>query len=160
MSWASTGTSAVGGRRAGAPVGRRRAMGHTALTAVLLVVGSTTVTLLAYLTAGPSGSVTAFVVMQTLLGLLVLTYLVRWRTAAGLRAGVPALPWVGAAGFAAYVVTPTSWTGSALFWWQLVEPGLLAFLLDLPVWMAAVALGVLWASSQQRLVHPPATPYG
>jgi hypothetical protein len=159
MSWASTGGQVRGTARQGAAL-TRRAVGHTVLTALVLLVGFGVVTVLAYLTAGPSGSPTAFAIMQTVLGLLVVAYLVRWRTVAALRAGVAALPWMAAAGLAAYVLTPSSWTGSALFWWQLLDPGPLAFLLDLPVWMAAVALGVLWASTQQQLVRGPATPYG
>lgn len=159
MSWAST-RGQVGDATRPRTAVTGRALGHTALTAVVLLVGFAVVTVLAYLTAGPSGSATAFSVMQTVLGLLVVTYLVRWRTVAALRAGLPALPWMAAAGLVAYGLTPSSWTGSALFWWQLLDPGPLAFVLDLPVWMAAVALGVLWASTQQQLVRGPATPYG
>jgi hypothetical protein len=160
MSWASTGGQVTGATGAVGALDRGRATRHTVLTALVLLIGFSVVTLLSYLTAGPSGSVTAFTVMQSVLGLLVLTYLVRWRTVAALRAGVPALPWIAVAGLVAYVLTPSSWTGTALFWWQLLDPGPLAFALDLPVWMAAVALGVLWASTQQQLVRGPATPYG
>ncbi len=160
MSWASTGGEVSRAPRRGTAVTRGRVLVHTALAALAPLVGFTLVTVIAYFTAGPSGSVSAFAVLQTVLGLLVVTYLVRWRTVAGLRAGIPALPWAGVAGLVAYVLTPSSWTGSALFWWQLLEPGPLTFVLDLPVWMAAVALGVLWAGAQQQLDRGPATPYG
>lgn len=160
MSWASTGGEVAGAPRPRGAVGQGRILAHTALATLAPLVGFTFVTAIAYFTAGPSGSVTVFAVLQTVLGLLVVTYLVRWRTVAGLRAGIPALPWIGVAGFLAYVLTPSSWTGSALFWWQLLDPGPLTFLLDLPVWMAAVALGVLWATTQQQLERGPATPYG
>lgn len=160
MSWANTSTPVRTVPRWLGAATWGRAIGQSALSVLLLVIGFTVVTVLAYLTAGPTGSVGTFVVVQTVLGLLVVMFLVRWRVAAGLRSGLPALPWAALSGFIAYVVVPGSWTGSALFWWQLVDRGPLAFFLDLPVWMAAVALGVLWGASQQELVRGPATPYG
>jgi len=129
------------------------------VSVVVLVIASTLVAVLAFFIAGPTGNPTTFGVVSTGILLPVVAYLVRWRVVAGLRAGIPALPWTAAACVLAYVVTPASWGGTALFWWTLVDPGPLAFVLDLPVWSAAVALGVLWGGSQQKLVTS-ATPYG
>lgn len=168
MSWASS--QATGGPVAGRPVtgaprrtAPRPALGpvvlHAALTVVVLVVAFSAVTVLAYLTAGPAGSVATFAILQTVVGLLVVIYLLRWRTVAGLRKGIPALPSAAVAGMVAYVVAPASWTGSALFWWQLLDSGPLTFALDLLVWAAAVGLGILWAGTQQQLVVQH-TPYG
>lgn len=160
MSWASTGGQVARAPRRSTPRPSRGPLVlHVVVTAVVLVVGFSVVTVLAYLTAGPAGSVATFAVLQTVVGLLVVIYLLRWRTAAGLRKGIPALPSAAVAGVLAYVAVPASWTGSALFWWRLLDAGPLTFGLDLLVWAAAVGLGILWAASQQRLVVQH-TPYG
>jgi hypothetical protein len=59
-----------------------------------------------------------------------------------------------------YLLLPSAWTAKALFWWQLVDAGFVTWLLDLPVWIVVVGLGLLWVSSQQELESGPATPYG
>ncbi len=133
---------------------------HVALTVVVLVVAFNLVGLIGYFIAGPTGSVETFVIVQSALGLLVVASVVRWRTVAGLRRGLPALTWTGVPAAVAYLLLPSAWTGSALFWWQLLEPGFLTWLLDLPAWLAVVGLGLLWGASQQDLDTGPATPYG
>jgi hypothetical protein len=159
MSWASSQQSTVAPRQ-GRPVAQRGpAVRHLVVSTLALVVASVVIAVLAFLIAGPTGNPSTFAVLSTLLGLPVLVYLVRWRTVAALRGGVPAVPWVLAAAVLAYVVSPVSWGGTALFWWTLVDPGPLAFALDLPVWAAAAGLGILWGGSQQKLVVS-ATPYG
>lgn len=162
MSWASSERTqaapraGVRGRGAGAPGVPVR---HLVVSVVVLVLASTFVAVLAFFIAGPTGNASTFGVVSTLFMVPLVAYLVRWRVVVGLRNGVPALPWTAAACVAAYLVTPASWGGTALFWWTLVGPGPLAFVLDLPVWAVAVALGVLWGGSQQKLVTS-ATPYG
>ena len=159
MSWTSDrAVGAVGSRAVPASTGRCAA--HAVVTALLAALAYTLVAVPAYFIAGPTGSITTYVVIQVAVGLTVVVAVVRWRTVSGLRRGVPALPWTAAATAAAYLLVPAAWTGSALFWWRLVDAGPLTFFLDLPVWMAAVALGVLWGASQQTLVSRPVTPYG
>lgn len=159
MSWTSDrAVGAMGSRAVPAPAGRCGA--HAAVTAVLAALAYAVVAVPAYFIAGPSGSVTTYVVLQTGVGLVVLVAAVRWCTVSGLRHGVPAVPWTAAGAAAAYLLVPSAWTGSALFWWRLLDAGPLTFLLDLPVWGAVVALGVLWGASQQPLVSRPVTPYG
>ena len=159
MSWTSDrAVGAVGSRAVPASAGRRVA--HGAGTALLSAVAFALVGVPAYFVAGASGSVTTSAVLQSGVGLLVLVAVVRWATVSGLRRGVPALPWTAVGAAAAYLLVPAAWTGSALFWWRLLDAGPLTFVLDLPVWAAAVALGVLWGASQQPLVTRPVTPYG
>ena len=133
---------------------------HVAVTVAALVVAFNLVGLLGYFIAGPSGSVATYVVVQSALGLLVVAFVVRWRTVSGLRHGLTALEWTGGPAALAYLLLPSAWTGSALFWWQLLDGGFVTWLLDLPVWLAVVGLGVLWGTSQQQLESGPATPYG
>ncbi len=159
MSWASSQQATAAPRRGRQATQRGPVVRQVVVGVLTLVVASVVVAVLAFLIAGPTGDPSTFAVLSTLLGLPVLVYLVRWRSVAALRAGVPAMPWVLAAAVLAYVVSPVSWGGTALFWWTLVEPGPLAFALDLPVWAAAAGLGVLWGASQQELVVS-ATPYG
>jgi hypothetical protein len=159
MSWASSQQAAVAPRQGRQAAQRGPVVRHLVVGVLTLVVASVLVAVLAFLISGPTGDPSTFAVLSTLLGLPVLVYLVRWRSVSALRAGVPAVPWVLGAAVLAYVVSPVSWGGTALFWWTLVEPGPLAFALDLPVWAAASGLGVLWGASQQKLVVS-ATPYG
>ena len=137
-----------------------KVVAHVAITLVSVLAAFVLVLILAYLIAGPSGSIATFVVLQSVLGLVVVAFIVRWRTVAGLARGLPALPYTAVPAALAYLLAPSAWTGSALFWWRLVDPGPLSFLLDLPLWVAAVGVGVLWGSSQQSLQRAPATPYG
>jgi hypothetical protein len=133
---------------------------HAAVTVLALVVSFNLVSVVGYFIAGPSGSVATYAILQSALGLLVVAFVVRWRTVSGLRRGIPALEWTGVPAALAYLLLPSAWTGSALFWWQLLDAGPVTWLLDLPVWMVAVGLGLLWGSSQQDLEAGPATPYG
>lgn len=133
---------------------------HVALTVAVLVVSFNLVGLVAYFLAGPSGSVATYVIVHSALGLLVVAVVVRWRTVAGLRRGMPAIEWTGVPAALSYLLLPSAWTGSALFWWQLLDAGFVTWLLDLPVWVTVVGLGLLWGSSQQQLESGPATPYG
>lgn len=144
----------------GNAVGLPRAVLHVVTTVVLVLVAQLGVSLLAYLVAGPAGSVATFVVVQSAAGLLLLLVLVRWRAAVGLRAGLPATPWTGLPVVLSYGLLPAAWAARALFGWQLVGPGVLALGFDLVLWGAAVGLGVLWATSQVELREAPLTPYG
>lgn len=159
MSWASSQQATAVPQGVRPARQRGPVVRHLVVGTLVLVLASVVVAVLAFFIAGPTGNPSTFAVLSTLLGLPVLVYLVRWRTASAHRAGVPAFPWVLAAAVLAYVVSPVSWGGTALFWWTVVDPGPLAFALDLPVWAAAAALGVLWGASQQKLVVS-ATPYG
>ena len=132
MSWASSSaTRPAGPRGASASTGRKAL--HGVGTAVLGALTYVLVGVPAYFAAGASGSVTTYAVLQSVVGLVVLVAVVRWRAVAGLRAGVPVLPWTGVGAAAGYLLIPAAWTGSALFWWRLVDPGALTFALDLPV---------------------------
>ncbi len=137
-----------------------RAVGHVALTVLAAVLGHGAATVLAYLIAGPSGSVQTFVVVQGLVGLLAVLVVTRWRTGAGLAAGLPALRWSGAPALAAFLVVPATWVGRTLVGWQVVGVPPVAALLDAVLWGVAVALGLLWATSQVALRERPLTPYG
>lgn len=144
----------------GTGVGLPRAVLHVAVTVVALVLGHGAGTVLAYLISGPSGSVQTFVVVQSVVGLLAVLVVTRWRTGAGLAAGLPALPWSAGPALAAYLLVPAAWPGRALLGWQLAGPGVVSWLLDLLLWAVAVGLGVLWATSQVALRERPLTPYG
>ena len=137
-----------------------RAVLHVVVTVVALVLGHGVGTLLGYLIAGPSGSVQTFVVVQTLMGLLAALVLTRWRTGAGLATGLPAVRWSAAPAVGAYLVLPATWVGRSLLGWQLTGVPVVAGVLDLLLWCAAVALGLLWATLQVRLREAPLTPYG
>jgi len=137
-----------------------RALTHVVVTVVALVVGHAAGTLLAYLIAGPSGSVQTFVVVQTVMGLLAALVVTRWRTGAGLSTGLPAVRWSGAPAVVAYLLLPATWVGRSLLGWQLTGVPAVAAAIDLLLWGAAVALGLLWATSQVGLREAPLTPYG
>ena len=141
-------------------VGLARALGHVVLTVLAVVLGHTVGTVLAYLIAGPSGSVQTFVVVQSVVGLLAVLALTRWRTGAGLAAGLPAVRWSAAPALAGFVLVPATWVGRALLGWQLVGVPPVAVLLDAVLWAVAVALGLLWATAQVALRERPLTPYG
>jgi hypothetical protein len=137
-----------------------RALVHAASTAVVVGLGHAFATVVAYLIAGPTGSVATFVVVQAVLGLVLLVGLVRWRAAAGLRRGLPAVPWSGAPALLGYLLAPASWTAQAVAGGQVVGVPAVAWAVDLLLWGAAVAVGVLWAASQEELREAPLTPYG
>ena len=137
-----------------------RIVGHVAVTSVVLVVLHTLMAIVAYLVARPTANITAFAVLQGVLGLLVVLFAMRWRTAAGLRHGVTAVPWSLGAGLLGYLLLPASWAGGALLSWQLVGRGPVSWLIDLLLWGAAVGLGVLWGGSRVSLPEQPSTPYG
>lgn len=137
-----------------------RAVGHVALTVLVLLLGHGLASVLGYLIAGPSGSEQTYVVVQSTVGLLAVLVLVRWRTGAGLATGLPAVRWSAWPALAAYLLLPATWVGRALLGWQLAGPGPVAGVLDALLWTAAVGLGVLWATSQVGLRERPLTPYG
>lgn len=137
-----------------------RLLWHLVVGVLVVTVVFTAAGVVAVLIARPTGSVGSFVVVQSVLGLVVVAYAVRWRTVVGLRAGVPALPLGPVPGGLAYLALPSTWGATTLFGWQLAGAGVVAFVLDLLVWGAVVAVGVLWGASQQELSGPPATPYG
>lgn len=137
-----------------------RALVHVAVTVAVLWVTWLVTAFVAYVIAGPTGSVDALVVARTLLGLVALLVVVRWRGASALRAGLPVVPWTGYPGALAYLLVPASWVGETLLGRGVVDLPLLAGALDLVVWGAAVGLGVLWAGATEELRERPLTPYG
>ncbi len=139
--------------------GLARRVGHVVGTVATVGAGFAAVGLLALLIARPTGSVTTYVVIQSLIGLIVVVFVVRAWGVTGLRVGLAAPLWTGVPAAAAYVVVPSTWTGSALFGWQLLPAGVISWALDALLWCAAVGVGLLWATSSTTVRPAPVTPY-
>lgn len=137
-----------------------RLLWHLVVGVVVVAAVFTLAGVVGLLIARPTGSVPTFVVIQSVLGLVLVAFVVRWRTTVGLRAGVPALPLGPVPAVLAYLLLPTSWVGTTLFGWRIVGTGGTAFVVDLLLWVAVVGVGVLWGDSQEKLRRPAATPYG
>lgn len=147
-------------RTVGSDVPLRVALAHGVVTVVVLLLAWLATAFVAYVIAGPTGSIDALVVARTVLGLLALVGLVRWRGASALRLGLPAAAWVGGPALLAFALVPASWVGETLLGRGVVDLAALATALDLVVWGAAVWLGVLWAGVTEQLRERPLTPYG
>jgi len=114
---------------------RRRAIGLV----VALVVGDFAAWLVAVLVGLSSDSVTATVVLRTLLGLAMVVMLTRIVMRGAYDDGTVITRLV-VAGVLSYLLSPVAWIGRALIAQLLLDPGPATFALDLPIWVAAVVL--------------------
>lgn len=131
---------------------RERAAGtvarHALLTGLWVLAVLAAALVLAYLTAGPTGSLPTFAVVQTVVALLGCLLVVRVRAAGALRTGARPFLLTGVPALAAFVAWPVTWSGRALLGWQLGVGPVPAYAVDVLLWCGAVGLGVLWATTQ------------
>lgn len=123
---------------------RRRAIGLV----VALVVGDFAAWLVAVLIGLSSTSVTATVVLRTLLGLAMLVMLTRIVMRGAYDDGTVTRTLV-VAGLLSYLLSPIAWIGRALVAQLVLDPGPATFAADLPIWVAAVVLAGRSVSLQE-----------
>ncbi len=114
---------------------RRRAIGLV----VALVVGHFAAWIVAVLVGLSSDSVTATVVLRTLLGLAMVVMLTRI-VMRGAYDDATVTTRLVVAGVVSYLLSPVAWLGRALIAQLLLDPGPATFALDLPIWVVAVVL--------------------
>lgn len=110
---------------------------------------------LAYLVAGPTGSLVTFAAVQTVVALLGCLLTTRSRAVAAVRGGLRPPLAVAVPAVLAFLVWPVAWSGRALLGWQLGIGGPAGYAVDLLLWCGAVGLGLLWAGTRVAEPLPP-----
>lgn len=128
-----------------APLGRWLA--HVVITTVTLALAARLVDRVVR-TLHPAAYRPGLVLALGALVALVLVVLVaRFRARAAADDGLPFVTVVLTGAVLGYLAQPQAWRGSALFGWQVTDPGPSTFTVDLMAWVAAAAVGVLWGTS-------------
>lgn len=123
---------------------------------VVLAVGALVAWMAALFLTLSTGSVTATVVMRTLLGVVILALLTRivMRRAYD---GPGLLGRAALAGLLAYAVSPTAWAGRALGAQLVLDPGPATYAIDLVLWVGVVVVAA--RSAETRVGSPEPAPY-
>ena len=121
-----------------------------------LTLGALTAWLVAVLLLLPAGNVTAIVIVRTVLCMGCLAFVTRVMVRRA-YAGTGLLPGVLAGAVLSYGLFPPTWTGRALVGQSLLDPGPVAAVIDLVVWVAVVTLAA--RSVEPKDAPAPYQPY-
>jgi hypothetical protein len=121
-----------------------------------LALGGLAAWLLAVVLLLPAGNVTAIVIVRTVLCMGCLAFLTRVMVRRA-YAGPGLLPAVVAGAVLSYALFPPTWVGRALVGQGVLDPGVLAALVDLVIWVVVVVLAA--RSAEPREAPTPYQPY-